>query len=154
MASILAARPAVLAWVRMIPRFIALAFGVAALALAGCTNIGSSNVFGGAPPKTFELPILVQPASASAATPKARAMKRGIMRTQASTAGRAARIDAMDGRLNSPAHVGGAAGDSCAGSSGNSWGDSWGGGATLDAGANDNFRPLWRARRILSLIHI
>ena len=38
----------------MIPRFIALAFGVAALALAGCADIGSSNVFGGAPlkPKT------------------------------------------------------------------------------------------------------
>jgi hypothetical protein len=35
----------------MIPRFIALAFGVAALALAGCADIGSSNVFGGAPPK-------------------------------------------------------------------------------------------------------
>jgi hypothetical protein len=35
----------------MIPRFIALAFGVAALMLAGCADIGSSNVFGGAPPK-------------------------------------------------------------------------------------------------------
>jgi hypothetical protein len=35
----------------MIPRFIAIGFGVAALALAGCADIGSSNVFGGAPPK-------------------------------------------------------------------------------------------------------
>ena len=40
-----------LACLRMIPRFIAIGFGVAALALAGCADIGSSNVFGGAPPK-------------------------------------------------------------------------------------------------------